>query len=344
MPPAVTDIATAIAQAVAAHAASQGLPSVPGGFADGIIAEVTNALTALPGRQRMPAGRHILPAMVAASFGNALDKLSPVQRQALRLGLDPCNPLIVARLAEANGLTGRREAGDEIDGGQDRTRHTGRRFAGLPAADAPCTEGGRRFAALGFSGETMDTLGTLGIDRRFIERLLFQGYDRFHLAGVARDAQALGVQGEQAFGIAAAAPTDLRQAAAAIANARTAAERAAAEKHYRELAEQYQRLPEDDPRRQAALEFIRLKQRLDEAAAHRAAIGNQATLGTSTEVVTPSGSNSHHARADADRADRAAKQKPTSVVARQMVDDFGVAPQASPPERRPPTSRPQTGV
>jgi hypothetical protein len=56
MPPAVTDIATAITQAVAAHAANQGLPSVPGGFADGIIAEVTNALTAHPDRQRMPAG------------------------------------------------------------------------------------------------------------------------------------------------------------------------------------------------------------------------------------------------------------------------------------------------
>ncbi len=345
MPPAMTDIATAVAQAVAAHAASQGLPSVPGGFADGIIAEVTNALTGLPGRQRTSSGYHALPAMVAASFGSALDKLSPVQRQALKLGLDPFNRLIVAGLVTVGGASGRRGAGSTHDDASPAERSS-RRFTRLRDDEdrERCKAHHGQFTGVGLGTAALNDFFAIGLDRTFFDQYRLLGFSALHIAQAARDGRALGFHGAADNHILMRAPTDLRSAAAAVANAKTPEEREAAQREYNKMIEQYQRLPDDDPRKADAHAFI-IHFAKKQAADTRHDVGDRAALTMSDAAKASAAADSgHHSRKMMSSEDRAAQGKSMAAAATQADDDLGVAVEANPRGRSPSARGPQARV
>jgi len=329
-------LAAAIAQAVTAQAASHGLPFVPASMADAIVAQATNDLNARPAGQLrgLSLADGTLMSVVAASFSAALSQLSEPQQRALRMGLDPFNAAVVSGLvlAAAAGRGGRGHTEDD----QAETRSS-RRFSSLRDRDDECSEKARQFAGLGFGGATMENLSGLEIERKFVERLLLLGYTKMHIANVARDALALGLRGTHAVGVAAAAPTDLRSAATAIATARNAQEREAAEKRYRELVEEYSRLPDSDPRKVGALDFIKLIE--NQADRLRLNIGDRAArdLSTAQQVATvlqPPGAGQRLSEAD-QKVDDTVRGKSQIEITKQTDDAFGVTVQTPAPTRVP---------
>lgn len=330
------NLAAAVAQAVTAQAASHGLPFVPASLADAIVAQATNDLNARPAGQLrgLSLADGTLMSVVAASFTAALSQLSEPQQRALKMGLDPFNAALVSSLvlAAAAGRGGREQAEDE----PAETRSS-RRFASLRSRDDECSEKARQFAGLGFGGATMDNLSAIEVERKFVERLLLLGYTKMHIANVARDALALGLKGEREVGIANAAPNDLRSAAAAIANAKTDEERTAAEKRYRELVEEYSRLPDSDPRKPGAMEFIDLVK--NRALALEQQLGTQAASNMSTsqriETITQSAGGQQHAQKVKEKVDAAVAGSSLSARIAEADDFFGASNGAAPAQVRP---------
>ncbi len=327
-------LAAAIAQAVTAQAASHGLPFVPASMADAIVAQATNDLNARPSGQLrgLSLADGTLMSVVAASFSAALSQLSEPQQRALRMGLDPFNAAVVSGLvlAAAAGRGGRGHAEDD----QAETRSS-RRFASLRDRDDECSEKARQFAGLGFGGATMENLSGLEIERKFVERLLLLGYTKMHIANVARDAMALGLRGTHAVGVATAAPTDLRSAAAAIATARSAQEREEAERRYRELVEEYSRLPDSDPRKQQAKDFVDI---IRAASDMRHQMGAEAAGSLSTaqqmETITRAPSGQQQAMEIKRKVDAEVAGKSQAARAAEADDFFGAStPTAQSPSR-----------
>lgn len=330
------NLAAAVAQAVTAQAASHGLPFVPASLADAIVAQATSDLNARPSGQLrgLSLADGTLMSVVAASFSAALSQLSEPQQRALRMGLDPFNAAVVSGLvlAAAAGRGGRGHAEDD----QAETRSS-RRFASLRDRDDECSEKARQFAGLGFGGATMENLSGLEIERKFVERLLLLGYTKMHIANVARDALALGLRGEREVGIANAAPNDLRSAAAAIANAKTAQEREAAEKRYRELVEEYSRLPDSDPRKVGALDFIKLIE--NQADKLRLSMGDRAAREMSTadrvQLALQHAGGPQGVGEISRKAVEAANNTATGTAVTQTDDAFGVTVNTPPQVRGP---------
>lgn len=347
MSSAVTDIAAAVAQAVTAQAASHGLPFIPDSFAGSVAADVTNRLLTLPAsdRRRLAPGDSNLAAMVTASLGAALSKLSDPQRQALKLGLDPFNALIIAGLVTAGGASGRRGAGSAHDDAAPAERSS-RRFTRLRDDEdrERCKAHHGQFTGLGLGTAALNDFFAIGLDRTFFDQYRLLGFSVLHIAQAARDGRALGFSGAADNHILMRAPSDLRSAAAAVANAKTPEEREAAQREYNQMIEQYQRLPDDDPRKEDAAKFIvHLANKQIVETRHN--VGDRAAVTISTAATVLAAADSgDHARKMMGNEDRAAQGKSEAVAATQMVDDFGVTPQVNPPGRSPPARGPQAGV
>jgi hypothetical protein len=350
MPADVTNIAAAVAQAVTAQAASHGLPFLPDSLAGDVIAEVTSKLSARPvGQKRgLLASDNRLGALVTDSLGAALSKLSDPQRQALKLGLDPFNAIVIAGLAIAAGTperhAGRRAHAGGADDDASSRNSSSRRYASLRDAEDKerCKEHNRQFTGLGTAA--LNDFFAIGLDRTFFDQYRLLGFGVLHIAQAARDGRALGFHGAADNHILMRAPTDLRSAAAAMANAKTPEERDAAQREYNKMIEQYQRLPDDDPRKADAHAFI-IHFAKKQIADTRHDVGDRAAVTISTAATVLAAADSgDHARKMMGNEDRAAQGKSMAAAATQADDDLGVAVEANPRGRSPSARGPQAGV
>lgn len=129
-------------------------------------------------------------------------------------------------------------------------------YASLRAQDAATAAEAKQYADLGISRSDAGTLSSIGMDRSLFNQYRQMGFSQAQILAAARDAQTLGFHGRDDINIAMHAPSDLRGAAAAIARARTPEEKAAAQRRYDALVQFYQNLPDSDPRKHHANNFI----------------------------------------------------------------------------------------
>lgn len=341
------NLAAAIAHAVTAQAASHGLPFIPASLADTIIAQAINDLQARavgsPGGGSLT--DNVLVTVVAANFANVLSQLSEPQQRALKLGLDPFNALIVAGLATAGGASGRRGAGSADDDAAPAERSS-RRFTRLRDDEDKerCKAHHGQFTGLGLGTAALNDFFAIGLDRTFFDQYRLLGFSALQIAQAARDGRALGFHGVADNHILMRAPSDLRSAAAAVANAKTPEEREAAQREYNKMIEQYQLLPDDDPRKADAHAFI-IHFAKKQAADTRHNVGDRAALTMSDAAKASATANSgQHSRKMMGAEDRAAQGKSMAAAATQADDDLGVAVEANPRGRSPSARGPQAGV
>lgn len=162
------------------------------------------------------------------------------------------DPMLAARINPASANTPR---GIEAYQGGAAFGFMGGHFAALREQDSARSAEARQFADLGVSRADAATLSAVGMDRAMFDRYLRDGFTQAQILSGARDANTLGFKGREDMDIAMHAPSDLRAAAAAVAKAKTDAEREAALKHYEELKRKYEALPDSDPRKHDAHKF-----------------------------------------------------------------------------------------
>jgi hypothetical protein len=234
------------------QAAGLGIPFLPEALAMSGTESALNHLKALPPGQLPALRSDSAPLIAAATVGlnTAINQLTEPQRAALRRGLDPAQ----------QGLQGAPPAtgfGRFLLGiPEEMLARNSARYAALRTQD-DARNAAQQFAGLGLAAGTIGTFTAIGLDRTGYDLYRAQGFSKTHIAATARDARALGFQGRDDIDIAMRAPTDLRSAGAAVANAKTPAEKAAAQRRYDELVNRYEKLPDGDPRKDHALRFIR---------------------------------------------------------------------------------------
>ena len=251
-----------VSESYRALAAAEGIPPVSGSFEQTVVDLVVTQLAALPSgdvsRLQINDGRMV--SAMNAGFGSALSQLTQEQRLAVRHGYDPYNAAVLRELAKPEGLI-RLAAGTLLTPQEEARTATGRSsrlgYGDLRSQDETRAAETRQFAGLGLGATTITAFNAIGLDRIAFEHYRLQGFSQQHIAAAARDAQDLGFRGRADRDIAIKAPTDLREAAGAVSRAETPEEREAAQRHYDEMRKKYENLPDSDPRKQDAANFIR---------------------------------------------------------------------------------------
>lgn len=238
------------------------------------------------------------------------------------------DPMLAARI---NPVTADTPRGIETYQGGAAFGFMGAHFAALREQDSARAAEARQFADLGVSRADAATLSSVGVDRVLFERYLRDGFTQSQILSGARDANALGFKGREDMDIAMHAPSDLRAAAAAVAKAKTDAEREAALRHYEEMKRKYEQLPDNDPRKQHALDFIgRAARSLGET---RAQIGNDAARTISHDqqaaaFITTGGVTALDSKRAVIAAtnERALSVQPDQQRIESAIADFGLDP------------------
>lgn len=226
------------------------------GAAPAIVAEAMRSDTGLATKLPLPGQ---LPASMAAG--------APEKKDLIRL----------AELAVAADAS---EAG----------RSSGARFAALRSANEAREAEARQFAGLGLGSAAVSAFSAVGMDRAQFDLYRKQGFSAAHIAETAKDAQALGFKGREDVDVAMRASSDLREAAAAVAKAKTPEQKAAAQKRYDDAVKRNDERPDSDPRKKDNKRFI---QRVnDRAADKRLEIGSAAARSQSDKDIAVSGTKS----------------------------------------------------
>lgn len=177
-----------VAEAVKARAAAENLASLPEGMSARIIDMAIGSLAAQPGdgSAGVTMSSALLVSAVAESFSRSLSLLSAQQQQALRYGLDPFNPAVLAALELPGGLA-RLMSGwrpDEVTA----AARSGHRFADL-REDGSRVAGRAAYSGLGLSDETIAGLVESGLSRSTFDSLKGQ-YGAAEIASAAGFASA----------------------------------------------------------------------------------------------------------------------------------------------------------
>lgn len=241
-----------IAEAIAAHARSLGIPSLPGErlaqMVDTAAARLFETLSASQIASLSSGDGNVMAAAIT-SFSQVYGQLSEIQLHALRLGIDPANLSAVRALAAgaldgSNGVPGAIAAAVGVGGrpGGRPDYHVMDTVAGVSAEKLASYTA--QYGDLGLDRSAVAVFAAIDLNRTAYEHFRKEGYSTAAITVAAADTKALGWKGADAFGDTVHADKGLREAAIAWVTAKDGGGGDAAARE-RELERVYEGLSPD---------------------------------------------------------------------------------------------------